>query len=254
MKITSLLVGLCVVGSSMGISAASLIQQAKLTAADGAALDVFGVAVALSSDGDTAIVGARGAQTNRGAAYVLTRSGTSWSQQAKLTATDGTTLDVFGWSVALSSDGDTAIAGAYKADVGTNVFQGAAYVFTRSGTSWSQQEKLIAADGAALDFFGWSVALSSNGNTAIVSASMAHVSGHNNQGAAYVFTRSGTSWSEQEKLISSDGAAADGFGMYVALNSDGNTAFASAYLADVGTNVNQGAAYVFTRAGTNWNE
>ncbi|MFH1882036.1 MAG: FG-GAP repeat protein, partial [Planctomycetota bacterium] len=78
MKITSLLVGLCVVGSSMVISADPLIQQAKLVATDGTALDVFGVSMALSSDGDTAIAGAWGVQTNRGAAYVFTRSGTSW--------------------------------------------------------------------------------------------------------------------------------------------------------------------------------
>ena len=110
MKLQALLTWLCVVGSCMGISAAPFIQQAKLTASDGATLDVFGVSVALSSDGDTAIVGARGA------VYVFTRSGSSWSQQQKLTASDSDANDCFGWSVALSSNGNTAIVGAYLAE------------------------------------------------------------------------------------------------------------------------------------------
>ena len=232
-------------------------QQEKLVATDGAASDYFGYAVALSSDGDTAIAGACyadvGGNNEQGAAYVFTRSGASWSQQAKLTASDGDALDVFGWSVALSSNGNTAIAGASRAD-GTNAFQGAAYVFTRSGATWSQQAKLISSDGATLDWFGWSVALSSDGDTAIAGAVYADVSGHNNQGVAYVFTRSGTSWSQQEKLISSDGAASDAFGWSVALSSDGDTAIAGAYLADVSGHTNQGAAYVFTRSGTAWSQ
>ena len=104
--------------------------------------------------------------TDQGSAYVFTRSGTTWTQQAKLTASDGAADDYFGYSVALS--GDTALVGAYWDDVGANYDQGSAYVFTRSGTTWTQQAKLTASDGAAGDHFGHSVALS--GDTALVGA------------------------------------------------------------------------------------
>ena len=118
------------------------VQQAQLTAGDGATGDYFGYSVALA--GDTALVGAYGddvgANVDQGSAYVFTRSGTSWSQQAQLTAGDGAAGDCFGNSVALA--GDTALVGAYADDVGANVDQGSAYVFTRSGTSWSQQAQL----------------------------------------------------------------------------------------------------------------
>ncbi|NCC37159.1 MAG: hypothetical protein EOM24_34895, partial [Chloroflexia bacterium] len=129
-------------------------------------------------------------------------------------ATDYAAGDIFGYSVAVS--GDTLIVGAFRADVGDNLDQGAVYVFTRSGTSWSQQQKLVAADGADGDFFGIAVAL--DGETALVGAWGAGVGGNDAQGAAYVFTRSGTSWSQQQKLVADDGAEDDLFGGSVALD------------------------------------
>jgi hypothetical protein len=141
--------------------------------------------------------------------------------------------------VALSGDGNTAIAGAYLANVGANVDQGAAYVFARAGAAWSRQAKLTATAGAATDLLGFSVALSSNGNSALVGAYGADVGG-----AAYVFTRTGTNWSEQQKLTAADGAASDCFGISVDLSGDGNTALAGAYQADVGGIDNAGAVYV----------
>ncbi len=267
MKITSLLVGLCVAGSSIGLnalaesgllSADAFIQQGKLTAVDGTADDFLGRAVALSSDGNTAIVGAYAANVagdnDRGAAYVFTRSGVTWTEQEKLIVADGAASDYFGRHVALSSDGNVAIVGANGVDVGTNNRQGAAYVFTRSGTAWTQQEKLVATDGAASDYFGYAVALSSDGDTAIAGACYADVGGNNEQGAAYVFTRSGAAWTQQEKLVAADGAAGDYFGISVSLSSDGYTAIAGAYLADVAGDDDRGAAYVFTRSGVAWSE
>jgi len=115
-----------------------------------------------------------------GSAYVFTRSGTAWTQQQELTASDAAYGDFFGYSVGLSSDGNTALVGAYVKNSG----QGAAYVFSRSGAVWTQQQELTASDAAANDYFGRSVTLSSDGNTALVGAS-----GKNSrQGAAYVFT------------------------------------------------------------------
>ena len=223
-------------------------REQKVIASDGAAGDFFGISVALS--GDTALVGADlddvSANSYQGSAYVFTRSGTTWTQQGKLTASDGAAGDLFGISVALS--GDTALVGAYGDDVGANGDQGSAYVFTRSGTTWSLQQKLTASDGAAYDRFGNSVALS--GDTALVGADWHNVGANPDQGSAYVFTRSGTTWSEQAHLTASDGAAYYFFGISVALS--GDTALVGAYGDNVGANDNQGSAYVFTRSGTTW--
>ena len=229
-------------------------QQAKLTASDGTSHDFFGVSVALSSDGNTALVGARAKNSGQGAAYVFTRSSGSWTQQQELTASDGAAFDFFGTSVALSSDGNTALVGARTKTVGGNSAQGAAYVFTRSSGSWTQQQELTASDGAANDAFGASVALSSDGNTALVGAYGKTVGGNSFQGAAYVFTRLSGSWTQQQELTASDGAANDAFGFSVALSSDGNTALVGAYVKTVGGNSFQGAAYVFTRLSGSWTQ
>ncbi|MBU4366049.1 MAG: FG-GAP repeat protein, partial [Verrucomicrobia bacterium] len=218
-------------------------EQAKLIASDGAEGDYFGQ-VALSSDGNTALIGVHmSGYANQGAGYVFTRYLGNWSEQKKLTVAAWTAGDYFGWSVALNSDGNTALIGAYPAVVGS-VMSGAGYVFTRSGTAWTQQATLTAADGAEWDDFGYSVALSSDGNTALIGALDADVGGNADQGAGYVFTRSGTSWSQQAKLAALDGTAYDYFGHSVALSGDGNTAL----ITEPGWiySTNQGAGYVFT--------
>jgi len=177
----------------------------------------------------------------RGSAYVFIRSGTVWTEQQKLVAADGVDNDQLGQWVALS--GDTVVAGAYDDDVGANVDQGSAYVFTRSGGVWTQQQQLTAADGAAGDQFGGSVAVV--GDTAVVTASSDDVGANADQGSAYVFTRSGTVWTQQQQLTASDGAAGDAFGASAAIS--GDTAVVGAYTDDVGANTDQGSAYVFTR-------
>ena len=216
--------------------------QKKLTASDGAATDSFGNSVALS--GDTALVGALGgdvgAFADQGSAYVFVRSGATWTQQQKLVASDGAYSDQFGVSVALS--GDTALVGAPSDQVGVNADQGSAYVFVRSGTIWAEQQKLTASDGAADDLFGIAVTLS--GDTALVGAHSDDVGANANQGSAYVFVRSGATWTQQQKLVASDGAYVDQFGVSVALS--GDTALVGAHSDDVGANANQGSAYVFT--------
>jgi hypothetical protein len=224
-------------------------QQAKLLAADKANTDYFGISVALSSDGNTALIGAEreddGITTDNGAAYVFTRSMGSWSQQAKFLASDKATQDYFGYLVALSGDGNTALIGAYREDDGGMTDNGAAYVFTRSMGSWSQQAKLLAGDKADFDFFGRSVALSGDGNTALVGGHFESDSGTTNNGAVYIFTRVMSSWSQQAKLLAGDKADFDYFGHSVALSGDGNTALTGAYNeSDSGTSGN-GAAYVF---------
>jgi hypothetical protein len=145
-------------------------QQQQLIAVDGAALDQFGGAVAIS--GDTAVVGAPydsvGANSHQGSVYVFIRVGGTWTQQAQLFADDGAAGDEFGWSVGI--DGDTIVVGAHADNVFANTDQGSAYVFVRSGTTWTQQAHLFANDGSARDrdYFGNAVAI--QGDTAIVGA------------------------------------------------------------------------------------
>ena len=224
-------------------------EEAKLTASDAADGDVFGYSVALS--GDTAVVGAwnddHAGGESAGSAYVFTRSGTTWSEQQKLTASDPAAGEWFGISVALS--GDTVVVGASQ-DHGSAPFAGAAYVFVRSGTSWTEQQKLTASDAAAGDGFGISVALS--GDTAVVGADHDDFADGHTQGSAYVFVRSGVSWGEQQKLTASDAASIDSFGQSVAIS--GDTAVIGAQLDDFARGDAQGSAYVFTRSGTTWSE
>jgi hypothetical protein len=185
-------------------------QQAELTSSDGAANDEFGSSVAV--DGNTAVVGAVGhmvgLNVNQGAAYVFVQSGSTWSQQAELIASDGAAGDYLGSSVAVS--GSTAIAGSWLHTVGSNVEQGAAYVFAPSGGTWSQQAELTAADGARYNGFGVSVAVS--GSTALAGAPNHKVGSNPAQGAAYVFlsltvTLSPTSLSFGNQAVETTSAA-----------------------------------------------
>jgi hypothetical protein len=214
--------------------------QAKLNASDGAIGDEFGTSVALS--GDTVLVGANYDDVldrDQGSAYVFVRSDTIWAQQAKLVPSDAESLDYFGRSVAVS--GDTAVVGAYNKDIGSNGNQGSAYVFVRSGLVWTEQARLTASDGAAFDHFGYSVAVS--GDTVVVGAIFDDIGSIGNQGSAYVFVRSGLVWTEQARLTASDGAGYDWFGISVTVS--GDTALVGAPNGDVGSNSDQGAAYVF---------
>jgi len=229
----------------------TFVQQQKLTAADGAEGDVFGFSVAIA--GDTAVVGSLldniDTNANQGSAYVFVRSGTTWTEQQRLTAADGAATDEFGYSVAIA--GDTIIVGAHFDDTGTNTDQGSAYIFVRNGTTWTEQQKLTAADSAAGDEFGWSVAVA--GETVIVGALLDNSDTNGDQGSAYVFVRSnGTTWTEQQKLTAADGAANDGFGWSVAIA--GETIIVGALDDEIGTNIDQGSAYIFVRNGTTWTE
>jgi len=227
-------------------SGGSWTQQAKLTAADGVASDEFGTSVAIS--GDTALVGEPYRGSEYGAAYVFVRAGSSWTAQAKLTASDRAAGDHFGYSVALS--GETALIGALGHDTAGKKDAGAAYVVVLSGGSWTQQAKLTAADGAAGDEFGASVAVS--GETALVGAPGHGTAGKEDAGAAYVFARSGGSWTQQDKPIAADGADGDSFGGSVAISAE--TALVGAVGHDSAGKKNAGAAYVFVRAGGSWKQ
>lgn len=214
-------------------------QESTLLASDGVASDLFGSAVSLSADGTRALIGAEGDDSRRGSAYVFLRSGTTWTQQAKLTAGDGAASHYFGVAVSLSADGAYALVGAPQHSTG----RGSAYVFLRSGATWTQQTRLVASDGVAGDLFGSSVSLSADGSRGLVGA----VADDSRRGSAYVFARSGSTWTQQAKLVAADGVANNDFGGSVSLSSDGRRALVGA----IGT-ATRGGAYVFVSSGTTW--
>jgi uncharacterized protein YjbI with pentapeptide repeats len=218
-------------------------QGPKLTAGDPVGASSFGWSVALSWDGNTALITAPGDDDNAGAAYVFARSGSTWTQQGpKLTPTDSLNPSRFGLSGALSGDGTTALIGGPVDRLGT----GSAWVFTRSRSGWAQQGPRLAGSGESIlgGFFGSSVALSGDGSTALIGGN-----GDNDSvGAAWVFTRSGNTWSQQgPKLIAPDPGGA--FGSSVALSLDGGTALVGDPDIDA---VGGGAAWVFARSGNTW--
>ena len=229
-----------------------LLKTSKL---DGVGGDKFGYAVAV--DGDTAVIGAyqdNGKGADSGAVYVFSRVEGVWTQAAKLTAFDGEAYDNFGISVAV--DGDTVVVGAPGND-GDGADSGSVYVFVKPTGGWAtstETAKLTASDGAALDYFGYSVAV--DGDTVLVGAYQDDDEENDSEdsGSAYIFTKPNSSggwadWNPMEntetaKLIASDGADDDWFGVSVAL--DGNTAVIGAS-GDDDKGIDSGSAYVFTR-------
>lgn len=225
-------------------------QQAKLVAPEATAATTFGSW--LDIDGDTLIASASrdqvGTNDQQGSAYVFVRSGGTWSLQARLVAADGAAGDQLGSGVALS--GDTALVGAWLDGVGANLRQGSAYVFSRTSGVWSQQARLVAQDGGTEQFFGSAVAL--EGDTALVGAPFAQVGVNMYPGAAYIFARSGSDWSQVAKLASADGVTGDRFGL--ALDLEGGMALIGAPSTSVGSNSAQGAGYLFSRSEGAWTQ
>lgn len=226
-------------------------EQAKLvgTGAIGAAGQ--GWSVALSADGNTLLEGGPFDNGAVGAAWVFTRLSGAWTQQAELSGTGyvppGATQ---GWSAALSADGNTAILGGQN-DGGTdNGSNGAAWVFTRAGGTWTQQGNKLTASGMG-GAAGTSVAISGDGNTVLLGAPLDSAA----RGAAWVFTRSGAVWTQQFELVGSGSVGQSYQGQSVALSGDGNTAMVGGYQDNFpGQEFGTGATWAFTRSGTTWSQ
>ncbi len=220
-------------------------QQQKLIGTGGSGISGQGYGVAISSDGNTAVIGGPSDSSYFGAAWVFTRSNGIWSQQGpKLVGTGSAGVPQQGISVALSSDGNTAVIGG-NTDHGST---GAAWVFTRSAGSWTQQgSKLVGTGAAGNAAQGYSISLSSDGNTMISGGYF----DSSQAGAAWVFTRSSGVWSQQgNKLV---GAGAAGFarqGYSVGLSSNGDKAI----IGGDGDDNSLGAAWIFTRTGGVWSQ
>jgi hypothetical protein len=235
------------------------LEQAKLTASDGAAGDLFGGSAAI--DGDTIVVGAdwaaNGGALDRGAADVFVRPPGGWNgalrQQAELSASDGAERDSFGFKVGIS--GDTVVVSAPRDDIGANQAQGSAYIFVKPEGGWSgalqETAKLTASDGAEGDVLGQAVAIS--GDTVAVSAFLDDIGSNPNQGSVYVFVRPPGGWAnktEDAQLFASDGAPSDNFGLELDL--DGGIIVVGTYRGSVAGSVDQGTAYVFVEPEGGW--
>ncbi len=283
-------------------SGSSWSQQAYLKASTPTANSQFGFKVSLSSDGNTLAVGslfedsnatgidgneADTSMSNAGAVFIFSRSGTTWTQQAYVKASNTDAGDTFGIAVSLSADSNTLAVGAHEEDsndtgIGGSgadnslLRSGACYVFTRSGVTWSQQAYIKASNTGAEDHFGASVSLSSTGSTLAVGANLEASNatgigglqandGAVGAGAVYIFTRSGSTWTQQEYIKASNSEGWDEFGVSVSLASDGNTLAVGATGEDStetgidgnGSNnlsSDTGAAYIFTRSGATWTQ
>ena len=219
-------------------------QGGKLTGSGESGEGLLGYSVALSSNGNTALVGGPGDSSKAGAAWVFTRSSEKWTQQQELKGSGETGSGEFGFSVALGAEGNTALIGGPL----DNGEVGAAWVFTRSSAKWTQQgSKLTGTGESGKGEFGYSVALASTGgNTALIGGR----GDHEMAGAAWVFTRSSEKWTQQQELTGTGGVEKSEFGDSAALSSDGKTALIGGH----GDSAFLGAAWVFTFSGSTWTQ
>jgi hypothetical protein len=247
-------------------------KQAELTSGEEEGTSLLGTSVALSSNGNIAFVGAPGNHSDSGAAFAFARSGEKWAQQGtKITGSGGTGSPEFGYSVALSAEGTTALVGGPH-DGESGVPKGAAWMFTRSGEKWTQQgEKLTASGEYGEGQVGWSVALSANGDVALLGAPFEekeHCPPSSNTtgecGAVWTFIRSGEKWTQGEHVVPSGETGEGYFGWSIALSSEGTTALIGAPHEGATFPGNcertpaapecEGAAFAFTRTGEKWTQ
>lgn len=232
---------------------ADMTQTAKLIASDGQAGDNLGVSVAIS--GDVVVVGKSSLQK----VYVFVKPSGGWTDKTEdalllLPSGVGHANAAFGYAVAISQD--TIVVAAPFTNVGSSSQQGVAYVFTEPGGGWSgtiyPSATLKSSDAQSFQEFGLSVSIS--GDTIVSGARSANVGSNAAQGAAYVFVKPLTGWSgtlmQNAKLLASDGASGDKFGKSVSISND--TVVVGASDAKIGSNFNQGSAYVFVKPSSGW--
>jgi hypothetical protein len=240
----------------------SWIQQQKLVASDRDAVDAFGISVSIS--GDYAIVGAyfedhdatgNNSLADAGSAYIFVRNGNNWIQQKKLVASDRAEGDHFGYAVSIS--GNYAIVGTYNESHDAHGLNpllqaGSAYVFVRDGSEWTEQQKLVASDRAARDWFGYSASIS--GDYAIVGAVLEDPDAIEDAGSAYIFKRIDTTWIPMQKLVALDKAGTANFGNSVSISGDYAVVGAPRENYDTSDNIvpQAGAAYIFMRNNADW--
>ena len=241
---------------SWDASGSRWVDEATLTAGDGAAGDELGYAVALDSDGTRAIVGAWQDDTAgidwTGSARVFVRTGTTWAEEATLVQSSPATWDRAGQSVALSADGSRAMVGVVYDDTADGGDAGSVRIFVRSGSTWSEDATLVGPGASSSDQFGASVSFAADGRRAIVGVPYDATTAGSSAGSAHVFSRGPTGWSLEATLLRPGARAFERFGGAVALSADGTRALVGAEAADTASGPRTGAASVFVRTGTTW--
>jgi uncharacterized protein (TIGR03382 family) len=233
MRKTTFLGCLAVLASSSLAGAQEAVLTPSLAADQG-----WGAGVAITGDGSRAVVG------SQSGAMVFVRSGTSWTEEDDLFAIDLLATDGFGRGVAISADGTRALVGAEQDDTADGVDAGSAHVFVRSGSAWTREATLRAPNGAALDRFGCSVALSGDGTRALVGACGDTTANGVGAGTAALFVRTSSSWALERELGPSMGTAGGAYGSAVALSTTADYALVGAR--------GEGAVYVYARSGLAW--
>lgn len=247
-KLHSLFMAILVMAMSISVvSASTRTEEQKVLSSDGAFGDVFGFPMA--QDGNTAVAGARNSLLFQGSAYVLERMDGQWTEKQKLTASDGTPFEFFGSSVAIR--GNTILVGATNAFNDNGVGSGAVYVFEKVDGTWVEKQKLADnTSGEVGDSFGIATAL--EGNTLIVAAQN-HNGSAFRSGILYVFEKVANTWVEDARILPSDTAAGDRFGINVAMEGD-TIVVGAPKVGFFGVPIGAGSAYVFTRSATGWSE
>jgi len=234
-------------------------EEGKLIPGDRVANDNVGRYVTISGDGSRIAISASGQDissvNNAGAVYVFLRTGVSWAQEAKIIASDYADSDSFGHSVCLDTTGVRLAVGAFLKNNGANADVGKVYIYSRSGTTWTEETTLQpSADLTVLKWFGETIDFDENATRVIVGSNGATNSTLNEAGFAYVFSRSGTAWTQEARLAPNDPVASAHFGKSVAMVTDGTRVIIGAYSLANGGFTNAGAVYVFSRSGTAWTQ
>lgn len=221
-------------------------QEAAFVASDSVSNNGFGQFVSMSADGLRVAVAAHrftGTLSQQGKVYIFLRTGTAWAQEAAFVASDPVASAAFGGSVSMSSDGSRVVVGA-NGFTGTLSDQGKIYVFSRTGTTWAQEAAILPSDPTASAQFGWVVSISADGSRVVVGANT-FSNAYATQGKAYVFGRSGTTWSQSGTMTASNAANNQQFGYSVSLSADGSRIAIGGTRVTVGGTAAAGAAYIY---------
>lgn len=229
-------------------------QELVWSPSDNVSLDYFGCSVSIDYSGTRAIIGSYlsdpGGVAAAGSAYVIVRSGSTWTQEAKLTASDKAVGARFGISCSINNDGTRCVIGTYQATVDSFSACGKAYIFVRSGSTWNQQAKLVANDAYFNSYFGNSVDISGDGSICVVTS----YNKNNSTGQAYIFIRSGTNWSQSQGLIAGDGSTNDNFGYSCSISTNGSRIIIGSIYGDKPSVANCGSVYIFDKFGPIWTQ
>jgi len=236
------------------ISGGTYVETQKLLASDRASNEFFGESVSISNDGSTMVVVAwfedLSEDAGNGSVYVYSISGDgTYVETQKLLASDRADSDRFAQSASISNDASTIVVGAHLDDTSPTTNNGAVYVYSISGGTYVERQKLLASDRADSDLFGQSVSISNDGSILVVGAWREDTSPNSNNGAVYVYSISGGTYVETQKLLASDRADSDYFGQSVSISNDASTIVVGAYGEDTSPTTNNGAVYVYSISG-----